>query len=331
MARSKALVAAGLLVVLVGCSSAAAVGAQASGGDAEEAARVERDVGIPVLVFHQICAEACAPTDTYGITQAELTRTMSSIKRAGYETISLAAFARAHAGDAAGLPKRPILVTFDDGRLDAYRGADPVLRELGMQATMFVITSEAVRNPRFSMQWPEIRQAAASGRWSIQLHAHAGHVQIKVGVDAQRAPMFGAFYGWREWRDSTSLTEDGAGLESFAEWKERAEQDIDTGDAQLASELGPALYSSLSFAVPFNDYGQNGSNDPAIKIELRAFLDARFAVWFTQPSADPPFMTPSATNHEVARYRVVSTTTAETVDAWLTRHRPVSPSPQAGR
>ncbi len=277
--------------------------------------------GIPVLVFHAICEDACAAEETYGVTRSVFAQMMLTVGQAGYATISMADFARAHAGDPSGLPERPILVTFDDGRIDAYRGADDVLREHGFQATMFVITAEADRNPTFRMQWPQIREAAASGRWTIQLHAHAGHVQVEVGRDPAGAPKLGAFYGWRE---CDPLAVGCASLESFEAWKDRAEADIEKGDARLASELGPAAYESLSFAVPFSDYGQNHSNDARISIELRAFLNAHFEVWFTQPSADPEPMTPSDTVHEVGRYLVQSTTSlrgSRSMRTWRARHR----------
>jgi len=305
---SRLIVASALLVstALAGCSPAAPVEDRASARSPV--------VAIPVLVFHQICPSTCAIDDTYGVARSEFERMMRTIATAGYETISMRDFVRAHDGDVAGLPKRPILVTFDDGRIDAYRAADEVLRERGLQATMFVITDRAVDHPRFHMQWPDIKQAAASGRWSIQLHAHSGHVRVPIGVDAKGAQTLGAFYGRRRCDDRVAHC---AALESLDEWKARAQRDIDKGNALLASEVGQA---SQSFAVPFSDYGQIHSNDPHIASELRTFLNARFAVWFTQPGADPDFMTPSRTVHEVPRYLVLNTTTAEVLDAWLFKH-----------
>jgi len=273
--------------------------------------------GIPVLVFHAICEGACATTELYGITKDEFARMLRSLKAAGYQTISMADFVRAHGGQVSGLPGRPILITFDDGRLDAYRGADDVLREMGFEATMFVMTVEGDRSPTFRMQWAQIREAAASGRWTIQLHAHAGHVQVPVAIDADGVTKTGAFYGWRQCDPSVPAC---GSLESFDDWRARVERDLAIGDSLLTAKLGTELYTSLSFAVPFSDYGQNHSNDARIAAELRALLNAEFAVWFTQPSADPPFMKPAAATHEVGRYLVLNTTTTEDVDAWLARH-----------
>jgi hypothetical protein len=281
--------------------------------------------GIPVLVFHQICAGACGPTDSYGVSRADFERMLLMIKRAGYATISMEDFVRAHAGDSRGLPRRPVLITFDDGRLDAYRGADGVLRALDLQATMFVITAEAGKNTKHSMPWADIEEASASGRWTIQLHAHGGHtkVQVRVGDGVQATE---PFYAWRTCAQPVASC---ASLESFADWKDRAERDLDVGNELLASHLGHAGHRSLSFAVPYGEYGQKQTNDARIPIALRAMLDARFAVWFTQPGADPEFAKPS-TSHEVGRYLVRSTTTVEALEAWLGRHAtPRSAGPDA--
>ncbi len=274
-------------------------------------------IEIPVLLFHQICETACGPNDIYGITHAEFRRMMVALKSDGYESISMSDFVRAHGGDATGIPARPILLTFDDGRVDAYLGADDVMEELDLQATMFVLTVEGARNA-FYMQWSQVMEAAASGRWTIQLHAHAGHSRVRVGVDAMGAPVTGSFFGWRQCDPLGGSA--CPSLEPFEDWKQRAEQDIDTGVAVLAARLGSA-YSSLSMALPFGDYGQFHSNDPRISTELRTFLNSRFPVWFTQPSRDPDFMRPSLTTHEVPRFTIAHTATAESVLAWLKKHR----------
>jgi hypothetical protein len=293
-------------------------------GKARFAKLPDRDGAIPVLLFHQICPGPCPPDATYGMTQLELTKTMLAIGSAGYTTISVADYVRAHGGDAGRLGPRPILITFDDGRLDAYRGADDVLRLHGARATMFVMTIEADRHPSSRMQWADIEAGYRSGRWDPQLHAHAGHVLVPTCASDGGAPTAMSFYAARECIVTASA---GSETESFDAWKVRTESDIALGQSLLASHVGGSAYAALTFAVPFGDYGQKLSNDPRIQTELRAFLDAHFAVWFTQPSDDPDFTTPSRASHEAARFTIVRTTTAENVYDWLARHAspPVAP------
>jgi hypothetical protein len=268
---------------------------------------------IPVLLFHQVCPDACAPADTYGTTQGELMRTLLAVQSAGYTTLSVVDYARAMRGDRSGLPTHPILVTFDDGRLDAYRGADEILRVLGMRVTMYVMTVELERRSGFRMSSEEVDAAFASGRWDIQLHAHAGHVRIRGAADDAGAPTVMPFYAARRYDHGPR----GESLESFTAWKARAEDDLTRGEALLAARYGQP-YASLTFAVPFGDYGQADSNDKAIEPTFRGMLDSRFGVWFTQPD-DPDFTTapaPGAT-HEASRFIIERTTTAENVYDWL--------------
>ena len=86
---------------------------------------------VPVLAYHGIGDG----TDHYSVSQEEFTRQMEMLRRAGFHTISIAQYVRFLAGDSTELPDRPLLITFDDGRLDSYRGADKVLAQYGFRAT----------------------------------------------------------------------------------------------------------------------------------------------------------------------------------------------------
>ena len=54
---------------------------------------------------------------------------MAMLAADGFHAISIAQYARFAGGDVAALPDRPILITFDDGRLDSYQGADASSRD----------------------------------------------------------------------------------------------------------------------------------------------------------------------------------------------------------
>lgn len=282
--------------------------------DADKAKFVQLPHAVPVLLFHQICPVTCVDADTYGMTQAEFQRTMLMLKHAGYTTISSAEYVRFLRNEWAGLPSSPIYVTFDDGRLDAYRGADDVLRATGTKATMFVITGQAEAQNPFYMSWSEIAAAQASGRWDIQLHGGQGHSRIPARVDANGAVVELPFYANRRY-DPVAYP-NGDHLEPLDAWRTRAQQDVLKGLSLLKQKV-PG-FTQLTFAVPFGDYGQQGtSNDPAIAGELRAWFGLRFAAWFTQPSDNPDFNVTSQPTKERPRYTIKNTTTADSVYAWL--------------
>jgi hypothetical protein len=298
----------------------APVVALTAAGAAHFAALPPRPGNIPVLLFHEICPVRCRAADTYGVTQLELAKMFLAIESAGFTTLSIGDYVRAMHGDTVGLPLRPILVTFDDGRLDAYRGADDILRAYHAKATMYVITVVLDRPSTFTMSGAEVDAAFQSGRWDIQVHAHAGHVLIQSGVADGGAPALLPFYAARRYFPAG---DGGApGLEPFEGWESRAASDLDTGLARVAAHAGGDAYASLSFAVPYGNYGQgNDTNDRAIAPAMRDMLDARFAVWFTQPG-NPDFTGPAPdagapTTHEAGRYTIRLGATAESLYSWL--------------
>jgi peptidoglycan/xylan/chitin deacetylase (PgdA/CDA1 family) len=60
----------------------------------------------------------------------------------GYRTIGFDDWLDYRGGRATALPRRPLIVTFDDGYTCFDRNAWPVLRSLGMGATVFLVTSQ---------------------------------------------------------------------------------------------------------------------------------------------------------------------------------------------
>jgi peptidoglycan/xylan/chitin deacetylase (PgdA/CDA1 family) len=268
---------------------------------------------IPVLLFHQVCDDTCGPADTYGVTKADFAAMLASIGAAGYTSITTRDYARARRGDLAGLPGCPIVLTFDDGRLDAYTRADPLLRDARARATMFVITGRQDSSSPGFMSWASVAEAHASGRWDIQLHAAEGHVRIPTGLEAGEV-VWSSFFGNRRF-DPLAHANASDHLETHETWKARASGDVAAGIAALRQHI--EAFEPIAFAVPYSDFGQIHSNDPLIAPELRALFDATFDVWFTQDQADatPP------SSHERGRYSIRNTTKVSDVMTWLAKTR----------
>ena len=270
-----------------------------------------RNGAIPVLLFHSVCATSGCTS--YNATPTEFARILLMLQRAGYHTISLAQYDQWWHGRAVSLPSEPVLLTFDDGRFDAYRGADATLAALGDQATMFDATGWTDGGLAKFLRWNELAAMQASGRWDIQLHAGQGHVNITTGLDSTGAPVLHPYYAWLAYDPARYPS--GAHLEPYADWRTRAEGDLAQGLALLRAHI-PG-YAPTGFAVPYGDYGQYHTNDARIPVELKAYLGSHFGVYFVQPQRDPDFSTPGK---EPWRYTIESTTTAADVYAWLAEH-----------
>ena len=257
---------------------------------------------VPVLVYHGINDSG----DGWSVTRVELAREMQMLRRMGFRTLSIAQYARFLHGDSAGLPARPILITFDDGRLDSYRGADRVLQEYGFHATMFVAPGRIRADDPEYLAWKELQAMTESGRWDVQ--ELAGAAPRRVAYDAHGHT--GPFYAFRRYTRSE-------GLESLAEWEQRVTTDVFAGDEALRDHL-PG-YRGVTFAVPYGDYGQIATNDPRIPRLLRAFLLRRFETIFVSGD-DPGYSAADALHGEAPRFEVHTTTSLYALYSWLRDH-----------
>ena len=98
---------------------------------------------LPILAYHRIVdmgPESEFPFDPelVSATPADFREQMKYVA-AHFDVVTFADVLRYIDGEAS-LPARPIIVTFDDGYLDNYTEAFPILQELGLPATIFVST-----------------------------------------------------------------------------------------------------------------------------------------------------------------------------------------------
>ena len=262
---------------------------------------------VPVLVYHGINGH----DDGYSVTRRTFAAQMEMLKLAGFQTISIAQYNAFQHGDVTGLPLRPILITFDDGRFDSYRGANSILARAGFRATMFVITGQiADRNPSY-LNWTELHRMRDSGRWDIQPHAYRGHTEISVDSRGDQRP----FYAMRRWLRST-------GEETFAGFQRRVGGDLFTLAGQFRSQ-GIPVYS---LAVPYGDYGQQDpGNDPRIVPFTLGLMKAQFGTVFVQDHANDPAYTTPTDGGPQKRWEAHTSSTAAQLYHWLAANDPASP------
>ena len=68
------------------------------------------------------------------------------------------------------LPENPVLITFDDGYMDNYTNAYPILKKYGLKATIFVITGFLDRAQPGYFTWGQAAEMEASGLIDIESH-----------------------------------------------------------------------------------------------------------------------------------------------------------------
>src|SRR2546425_549204 len=111
-------------------------------------------------------------------TSASLAQQMRYLKTEGYRPVTMVEFLE-FTRRGRQLPKRSVVLTFDDGYKSFKLFAYPVLKELGFAATLFVYT-DYVGTGRNALSWQELKDLQAEG-FDVQAHS-------KTHSDLRRAP-----------------------------------------------------------------------------------------------------------------------------------------------
>lgn len=129
-------------------------------------------VQVPVLMYHYI-AEPPAKADKYrfdlSVTPANLESQLKYLKDNGFTTISLGDVYD-HLSKGRSLPKKPVVLTFDDGHRNAYTNAFPLLKKYRMTDTFFIVTDFInYKDPEY-ITWDMAKEMARAGM-SIESHS----------------------------------------------------------------------------------------------------------------------------------------------------------------
>jgi peptidoglycan/xylan/chitin deacetylase (PgdA/CDA1 family) len=133
---------------------------------------------MPILMYHQVTPRPMPAFRKYAVTPRMFAAQMHWLALNGYVSITLDRLL-AHRSGRGALPKRPVIITFDDGFQDCLEHAVPILQTHGFTAIFYLVaglmgkTSEwliAERGVSFPlMDWTAARQLAAAG---FQCGAH---------------------------------------------------------------------------------------------------------------------------------------------------------------
>ncbi len=131
-----------------------------------------RAAAVPIFAYHEVSPEPHPGFRRYTVTVREFARQMRWLAARGYQTIDMDALARARTAGAA-LPRRPVLITFDDGFQGCADHAVPVLEAHGFTAVFYLVTGLVGETSRWMageigvdlplMSWDTVRALANAG------------------------------------------------------------------------------------------------------------------------------------------------------------------------
>jgi peptidoglycan/xylan/chitin deacetylase (PgdA/CDA1 family) len=183
------------------------------------------------LVWHDV---ATTPgRDKLAVTPRELKRQLEYVRRQGYTPVTLAQVIRAHRGQGR-LPRKPILLCFDDG-LKSYRDvALPLLRAYGYPSVLSVVTGwlDGKDVPKAYvgklLSWRDLRTLVRSPLVEIASHTDDLHHEVRMNRQGNT--------------DGASITREYLGLfhwryETESEFRQRIRSDLALSRKRLWQEL----------------------------------------------------------------------------------------------
>lgn len=169
-----------ILLIAFSCQIVLAASGHAPSSYIKKVTTVQK---IPVLMYHKIAAYS-STTDGLIIGKAAFSSQMSYLKTHGYTTISLDQFYGSISKKLT-LPRKPVLITFDDGYISNYTLAYPILKANRQKATVFVIAKDIDRNPG-SMTSKQLKIMDANN-FRVESHTYAHESLAKLSYTDQLA------------------------------------------------------------------------------------------------------------------------------------------------
>lgn len=151
---------------------------------------------IPVLMYHHVTQDG----GKLSVSASNFDSQMRHLARNGYTALSAQDLAEFYNGRA--LPRKSVLITFDDGYLDNWVYAHPVLQRYGLRAVLFLVTGLIGQGPtrahagltaevpfcpphqqakalmfsqdadQVMLRWDEVQAMVAAGTFDIHCHTH---------------------------------------------------------------------------------------------------------------------------------------------------------------
>ncbi len=157
----------------------------------------------PILAICYHAVEDTDPDQTFvAVATAKLVEQFAWLRANGYHVISVDDIVAAQAGQRA-LPDKPVLITFDDGYVNFYTRALPILKAFGYPAVLAIVGAwmpdsgkavvkygdDSTEMPRnMFLSWDQVREIARSGLVEIAAHTNAQHEGILANPQGNLEP-----------------------------------------------------------------------------------------------------------------------------------------------
>lgn len=130
-----------------------------------------KSVSVPILYYHYIGLNpnpADKARDALSVAPDKFDEQLAYLTKAGYSTIDLDTLYAGLNGHIS-LPAKPIILSFDDGYIDFYINAYPILRRYNFRSVAFIPTG--LIGTGYYLSWDQIKEMNSSGLVSFEAHS----------------------------------------------------------------------------------------------------------------------------------------------------------------
>lgn len=152
--------------------------------------------GLPVLMYHSISTN---PQNNLCVSTEQFNAEMEWLHSQKYYTLSMDEFYEAFVNGAS-IPEKSVLITFDDGYIDNFTAAWPILKKYDFVATYFIITGTTGTDSGMNLE--QLKELVKGGN-SIGSHTVKHHDMSKLSDTQQE----------RELSESKKTLEDNLGVQ----------------------------------------------------------------------------------------------------------------------
>ena len=139
------------------------------------------EIKLPVIMYHGLCSKE-ERRNNYMIDPDCFEDDLVYLKSNGYNTIFISELV-SHVEKGIPLPENPVILTFDDGYLNNYTIAFPLLKKYNMKAVVSPIASQAdnAENEKYrsdlwsQCKWSQLREMTESGLVELENHSYDLH------------------------------------------------------------------------------------------------------------------------------------------------------------
>ncbi|MCR8656565.1 polysaccharide deacetylase family protein [Paenibacillus endoradicis] len=210
---------------------------------------VNKTTGIAVLMYHDFGYRGNPAV----INKEVFADQMNSLAEHEFNVISMEQYVDYMEGKIE-LPKKSVLITFDDGYEDFYEIAYPILQQHQFPATNFVVVKSSDEpNPEYfpHLTWDQMREMKANG---MSFYSHTYDSHIKINEEEDKYPLLANYL-----EGETSL-----------EYKARVREDLENAQKLLVKELGE---QANILAFPYGSY-----SDELLEVMDEIGIDHAFTI-----------------------------------------------------